>query len=107
VQFTDGRRSIFTEPVLRRVAGGWVKNLQETEDEGRRLFEEHYFSLRYEDLLDHPYDEIQKLWEFLGAKADRSMEKKILEEMASPIPTKNGSPAERRDASPSSLATGR
>src|SRR5512143_3559471 len=32
-QFTDGRRSIFTETVLRRVAGGWIKNLQETEDE--------------------------------------------------------------------------
>src|SRR5512147_2282775 len=30
--FSDGRRSIFTETFIRRVASGWVKNLQETED---------------------------------------------------------------------------
>jgi hypothetical protein len=27
-QFTNGTRSIFTESVIRRVAAGWVKNLQ-------------------------------------------------------------------------------
>src|SRR6266545_6078022 len=32
-QFTNGTRSIFTETFIRRVAAGWVKNLQETEDE--------------------------------------------------------------------------
>src|SRR5512143_404524 len=37
-QFTNGARSIFTEAVIRRVAKGWVTNLQETEEEGRRLF---------------------------------------------------------------------
>src|SRR5215510_5043011 len=35
--FTNGRRSIFTETMIRRVAKGWTMNLQETEDEGRRL----------------------------------------------------------------------
>jgi len=81
--FTAGHRSIFTETVVRRVAKGWIINLQETEDEGRRLLGENYFALRYEDLLAHPFDEMQKLWEFLGVKADRSLEKTILEEMAS------------------------
>src|SRR5512135_502338 len=33
-QFTNGTRSIFTETFIRRVAKGWVQNLQETEDEG-------------------------------------------------------------------------
>ncbi len=64
--FTNGTRSIFTETFIRRVAGGWVKNLQETEDEGRRLFGDDYFSMRYEDLLSRPFDEMTKLWQFLG-----------------------------------------
>ena len=34
-QFTNGTRSIFTEPFIRRVAKGWVTNLQEIEDEGK------------------------------------------------------------------------
>ncbi|MBI5841139.1 MAG: sulfotransferase [Chloroflexi bacterium] len=82
-QFTNGTRSIFTEAVIRRVAKGWVTNLQETEDEGRRLLGENYYGMRYEDLLAHPFDEMQKLWKFLGVQADRSLEKTIVEEMTS------------------------
>jgi hypothetical protein len=82
-QFTNGTRSIFTEAVLRRVAKGWVTNLQETEEEGRRLFGENYHSLRYEDLLAHPFDELQKLWQFLGVPADPALEKRIVDEMSS------------------------
>jgi hypothetical protein len=68
--FTDGRRSIFTEAFIRRAAAGWVANLAETEAEGRRLYGERYFSLRYEDLLATPFAELQKLWAFLGAADD-------------------------------------
>src|SRR5512132_1314701 len=48
-QFTDGTRSIFTETFIRRVAQGWVQNLQETEEEAREFFGENYFGMRYED----------------------------------------------------------
>jgi hypothetical protein len=82
-RFLDGTNSIFTEPVIRRVAGGWVKNLQETEDEAFRLFPGQYFSLRYEDLLENPNKEMCKLWQFLGVQVDASLEKKIVEEMGS------------------------
>ncbi len=83
-QFTDGRRSIFTEAFIRRVAGGWVTNLSETEAEGRRLFGKRFLSLRYEDLLARPVDEMERLWKFLGAgKGKKSLEKKIKVEMAS------------------------
>jgi hypothetical protein len=82
-QFTNGTRSIFTEAVIRRVAKGWVTNLQETEEEGRRLFGENYHSMRYEDLLKHPFDEMQRLWSFLGVQADRTLEKTVLDEMSS------------------------
>jgi Sulfotransferase family len=83
-QFTTGRRSIFTEAFIRRVAKGWVANLQETEDEGKRLFESHYFALRYEDLLEYPFKELTYLWEFLGVeKIDESLENGIKAEMES------------------------
>jgi hypothetical protein len=82
-QFTNGTRSIFTENVMRRVASGWVKNLQETDDEGRRLFGDRYCSLRYEDLLSSPFDEMQRLWKFLGVQPDPLLEKVIVEEMSS------------------------
>jgi hypothetical protein len=82
--FSDGRRSIFTETFIRRVAKGWVANLTETEDEGRRLFGENYFSLRYEDLLTTPFEEMTKLWKFLGVKkVGRALGEEIKTEMAS------------------------
>jgi hypothetical protein len=82
--FSDGRRSIFTETFIRRVASGWVKNLQETEAEARRLFDKNYFGMRYEDLLATPFDEMSKLWNFLGVKkTDKALEKTIKAEMES------------------------
>jgi LPS sulfotransferase NodH len=81
--FTNGTRSIFTENVVRRVASGWVKNLQETDDEGRRLFGTNYCSLRYEDLLARPLEEMEKLWKFLGVQAVPSLEQAIVQEMSS------------------------
>ncbi len=82
--FTNGTRSIFTGTFIRRVAGGWVKNLQETEGEGRRLFNENYLGMRYEDLLATPFDEMSKLWNFLGVKKIKpSLDKTLRDEMAS------------------------
>jgi hypothetical protein len=82
-QFTNGTRSLFTENVIRRVAGGWVKNIQETENEGRRLFGKNYYSLRYEDVLDRPFEEMQSLWNFLGVQVAQSLEDDIINEMIS------------------------
>ena len=83
-QFTNGTRSIFTGAFIQRVAKGWVTNLQEMEDEGKRLFGENYFSLRYEDLLARPFDEMTKLWKFLAVKkTDISLETSIKTEMTS------------------------
>jgi hypothetical protein len=82
--FTNGTRSIFTETFIRRVAKGWVQNLHETEDEARRLLGDHYFGMRYEDLLSTPFDEMKKLWQFLGVKQiATSLGEEIKAEMAS------------------------
>jgi len=84
VPFTECRRSIFTETFIRRVAKGWVVNLQETEDEARRLLDKNYFGMRYEDLLIQPFDEMSKLWKFLSVKnVDASLIEKIKDEMES------------------------
>lgn len=84
VPFTECRRSIFTETFIRRVAKGWVVNLQETEDEARRLLGKNYFGMRYEDLLIQPFDEMSKLWKFLSVKnVDASLIEKIKDEMES------------------------
>ena len=82
-QFTNGTRSIFTESVIRRVSTGWVKNVQEIGDEGRRLFGKNYYSLKYEDVLDRPFEEMQRLWNFLGVQAAQSLEDSIINEMVS------------------------
>jgi len=65
--FLAGKRSIFTEQSLRRAAEGWVRNVSETEQLGKQLYGERYFSLRYEDLLEHPWEEMGRVWDFLGA----------------------------------------
>jgi hypothetical protein len=82
--FTNGTRSIFTVSFIRRVAQGWVTNLIETEDEGKRLFGDNYFSLRYEDLLNQPFDEMSKFWKFLGVKKiEKSLDESLRAEMSS------------------------
>ena len=82
--FTKGRRSIFTETFIRRVAKGWVINLKETEEEARRLYGKNYYGLRYEDLLAAPFAEMNKLWKFLGVKrVNKSLDKTIKAEMTS------------------------
>jgi len=65
--FLAGERSIFTKQSLQRAAEGWVRNVGETEQLGKQLYNDRYISLRYEDLLDHPWEEMGKVWDFLGA----------------------------------------
>src|SRR5688572_17632727 len=81
--FTDGRRSIFSEAFIRRAAAGWVANLNETETEGKRLYGERYFSLRYEDLLAGPFAEMKKLWAFLGVPVEKKLQTAIKDELSS------------------------
>lgn len=81
--FANGRRSIFTDAWLRRSAQGWAANLTETEGEGRRLYGDRYFHLRFEDLLAQPFDEMRKLWAFLEVDVDPGLEPALHAEMTS------------------------
>jgi hypothetical protein len=65
--FLQGERSLFTEKEMLEIAGSWVKNVTETESEGQRLFGDHFYQLRYEDLVLQPWQEMCRIWQFLGA----------------------------------------
>ena len=81
--YTTGERSIFTEKWLRENPAGWVKNLTETEREGRRLLGERYYEFRYEDLLVEPFSEMKKVWERFDLQVTDSLEASIHAEMTS------------------------
>lgn len=82
--FSDGRRSIFTETFIRRIAKRWADDLTEMDAEARRLYGGNYISLRYEDMLAQPFKELTRLWKFLGVKRiNKALEKRLLAEMSS------------------------
>jgi hypothetical protein len=64
--YLTGNSSIFSEKGLRQAAEGWVHNVLDTDEVARELLGSRYFVLRYEDLLLHPWEEMSKLWSFLG-----------------------------------------
>ncbi len=64
--FMSGHRSIFTAKELRQAATGWVNNVNETDHAARTRMGDHYFALRYEDLLARTEEIMSKLWNFLG-----------------------------------------
>jgi len=65
--YLRGERSVFTEKAIQRAAEGWVRNVQDTDRLGKELYGDRYCSLRYEDLLARPWQEMQRIWAFLGA----------------------------------------
>jgi hypothetical protein len=80
--FGAGQRSLFTEEMLRRVADGWARDLREIDSEGRRLFGRKYHVLRYEDLLEDPGRELERIWHFLGVQGvSRHLGAKVRAEM--------------------------
>jgi len=82
--FTNGVSSIFTETFIRNIATRWVKDLTESDAEAQRLYGKNYHSLRYEDLLETPFEVMTKLWEFLSVKKiSKALEKTIKAEMSS------------------------
>ncbi|MEJ2708565.1 MAG: sulfotransferase [Anaerolineales bacterium] len=66
--FMQGQRSVFTEQGIRQAAEGWVRNVTETDRLGKELYGSRYLSLRYEDLIQHPWEEMQGVWDFLQAE---------------------------------------
>ena len=81
--FSRGERSLFTEKGIRRAAEGWMHNVRTTTLAGQELFGEQFLTLRYEDMLEHPWPELRRVWEFIGADGSTAgLEAALAAEMA-------------------------
>jgi len=81
--FLRGERSIFTDKGIRRAAQGWMHNVTTTCQAGQELFGEQFLTLRYEDMLERPWDELRRVWSFIGADVAASgLEATLAAEMA-------------------------
>jgi len=79
-QFYKSDKSLFTEPGLRQSTLGWTANLTETDAMGKNLYKQKYLSICFEDLLQNPVLEMQKVWQFLGAEpVFPNMEQEIMD----------------------------
>jgi hypothetical protein len=67
--FRASDKSLFTERGITDAARGWVANVTETHALGQELFGDLYLSLKFENLLANPVDEMIRVWNFLGADA--------------------------------------
>ncbi len=68
--FMSGEQSIFTPEGIRKAAENWVQNIEETNQNGRELYQEQFISLRYEDLLNSSWEQMSGLWSFLDVNTD-------------------------------------
>jgi len=64
--YLTGERSLFTDHGIRQAAERWAHNVVETHQVAQELLPGRYHSLRYEDLLQRPQEEMTRLWFFLG-----------------------------------------
>lgn len=80
--FRRGERSLFTPESIQRAAEGWVRNVNQTHATGTELYGDQFLVTRYEDLLKEPWQQMLRLWAFLGASTPpREVKNSVEEEM--------------------------
>jgi hypothetical protein len=62
------------------MAKRWERTIRKGRADGYDLFGENYLELHYENLLEDPVPELEKLFGFLGASKDRGTLQQIVEE---------------------------
>jgi hypothetical protein len=67
---TERDGSIFNETQIRKLAADWAARVGRTVNDGPRLFGDRYAEVRYEGLLTHPEEEMERLLRFLGVASD-------------------------------------
>lgn len=81
--FIEGKESLFGSSTIRAMAKAWSQNVTQTDDYGKTLFANRYYALRFEDLLDQPWETMRSIWEFLGAEAnDAELKAALLQELS-------------------------
>ena len=64
--FLTGQRSIFTEEAIHQAAVDWSHNINDTIQAAHQLINDHFYTLRYEDILAQTWETMNQLWRFLG-----------------------------------------
>jgi hypothetical protein len=76
--FLESGRSIFTEQRINGMAKRWERTIRKGRDDGHDLFGGNYLELHYENLLEDPVSELERLFGFL--EVDRARD--TLEQVA-------------------------
>lgn len=80
--YLSGQRSLFTRKGITQAANSWIDNVIETDEVGRQLFGDRYLSLRFEDLIASPWEEMVRVWLFLGVETGSpSLSEKVTNEL--------------------------
>ena len=87
--FFRSERSIFTKKSIQASAKGWYQNVTQTAEAGKALFGSQYISLRYEDLLNDPWQEMVRFWQFLEVGTDLPILRSRLDNELSSNPDKD------------------
>jgi hypothetical protein len=70
---TETGEGMFAEKTLRKAAQNWDLRVGQAVEDGPALFEDDYTEVRYEDLLEHPNEEVERLLGFLGVDTDETL----------------------------------
>jgi hypothetical protein len=77
--FLDSGEGIFVEERLRDVAAKWRAVVSGALRHGRDLLGDNYAEVRYEGLLERPAEELERLFEFLGADTSEEIVNRCVE----------------------------
>jgi hypothetical protein len=64
---------MFAEKTLRKAAQNWTLRVGQAIEDGPVLFGDRYTEVRYEDLLEHPNEEVERLLGFLRVDTDETL----------------------------------
>ena len=66
-KLSEAGESLFTQAVIRNAARSWNDFVSKTIQDGPALLGSNYAEVRYEDLLQRPEEELERILRFLGA----------------------------------------
>lgn len=71
--FLTSGESIFTEDRIRTASRVWASNVGSAHRDGPATLGHNYTEVRYEDLLERPEEELERIFRFLGVEADKKV----------------------------------
>src|ERR671910_816836 len=72
-ELAEKGEGMFAEKTLRKAAQNWALRVGRAIEDGPALFGDRYTEVRYEDLLERPNEEVEKLLGFLGVDTDERL----------------------------------